>query len=228
VLTTTNVSGNRNTGFFRLSREAKIDLIRTHRNILQMRIWPIRFGPEYGEMTMKKDLRKSQNLIMQLVCVCVISCFFLISNMNTAAAQQNEKAESGTETKMKAMQSQAWQPPPPPPDDFDWIQLKSGEWLKGELKVLYAKKLEFDSRVLPGGVHRAIFSVTMTALARPDLPLYGESRGSGPSSSDKTLDSVHWEGCQPCTDADEGRFRINRDRPGISKGGSPKGFSLGS
>lgn len=29
----------------------------------------------------------------------------------------------------------AWQPPPPPPDDFDWIQLKSGEWLKGRMRA---------------------------------------------------------------------------------------------
>jgi len=43
------------------------------------------------------------------------------------------------------IQAQAWSPPPPPPDEFDWIQLTSGEWLKGELKVLYEKKLEFDS-----------------------------------------------------------------------------------
>lgn len=42
-------------------------------------------------------------------------------------------------------QAQSWSPPPPPPDEFDWIQLTSGEWLKGELKVLYRDKLEFDS-----------------------------------------------------------------------------------
>jgi hypothetical protein len=70
----------------------------------------------------------------------------LIPNIKAAAAQQNNpNVESGTETKNETVQSQVWQPPPPPPDDFDWIQLKSGEWLKGELKVLYAKKLEFDS-----------------------------------------------------------------------------------
>jgi putative salt-induced outer membrane protein YdiY len=39
-----------------------------------------------------------------------------------------------------------FQPPPPPPEDkFDWIQLKSGEWLKGELIALYEDDLEFDS-----------------------------------------------------------------------------------
>jgi len=40
---------------------------------------------------------------------------------------------------------QVFQPPPPPPDMFDWIQLKSGEWLKGELIALYDDLLEFDS-----------------------------------------------------------------------------------
>ncbi len=32
-----------------------------------------------------------------------------------------------------------WQPPVPMPDEFDWMQLTSGEWLKGEFKVLYEK-----------------------------------------------------------------------------------------
>jgi opacity protein-like surface antigen len=38
-----------------------------------------------------------------------------------------------------------WQPPVPMPDEFDWMQLTSGEWLKGEFKVLYEKTVEFDS-----------------------------------------------------------------------------------
>lgn len=33
----------------------------------------------------------------------------------------------------------------PPADSFDWIQLKSGEWLKGQLKAVQDRKLEFDS-----------------------------------------------------------------------------------
>ena len=44
--------------------------------------------------------------------------------------------------------AQAQTPPQtfqPPPDSFDWIQLKSGEWLKGEIIALYDGKLEFDS-----------------------------------------------------------------------------------
>lgn len=38
-----------------------------------------------------------------------------------------------------------WKKAVPPTDKFDWIQLTSGEWLKGEIKVLYNKVLEFDS-----------------------------------------------------------------------------------
>jgi putative salt-induced outer membrane protein YdiY len=38
-----------------------------------------------------------------------------------------------------------FQPPAPPPDAFDWVQLTSGEWLKGELIALYDGSLEFDS-----------------------------------------------------------------------------------
>lgn len=41
-----------------------------------------------------------------------------------------------------------WAPPPPMPDEFDWVQLKSGEWLKGEIHVMYDDSLEFDSEEL--------------------------------------------------------------------------------
>ena len=33
-------------------------------------------------------------------------------------------------------------------DKYDWMRLNSGEWLKGELKSLYDKKVEFESDVL--------------------------------------------------------------------------------
>lgn len=33
----------------------------------------------------------------------------------------------------------------PKSDEFDWIQLVSGEWLKGEIKAMYKESLEFDS-----------------------------------------------------------------------------------
>ena len=34
-------------------------------------------------------------------------------------------------------EEKACEPFVPPLDEFDWIQLTSGEWLKGELKALY-------------------------------------------------------------------------------------------
>jgi len=36
----------------------------------------------------------------------------------------------------------------PPPDGFDWVQLKSGEWLKGRIKAMQDDQLEFDSEEL--------------------------------------------------------------------------------
>jgi YD repeat-containing protein len=36
----------------------------------------------------------------------------------------------------------------PPADSFDWIQLKSGEWLKGRIKAIQERELEFDSEEL--------------------------------------------------------------------------------
>jgi putative salt-induced outer membrane protein YdiY len=41
--------------------------------------------------------------------------------------------------------AEGWQPPPPMPDDFDWVQLTSLEWLKGEIISLYRDELMFDS-----------------------------------------------------------------------------------
>lgn len=36
----------------------------------------------------------------------------------------------------------------PPADRFDWIQLKSGEWLKGRIKAMQERELEFESEEL--------------------------------------------------------------------------------
>ena len=36
----------------------------------------------------------------------------------------------------------------PPEDGYDWIQLKSGEWLKGQLKAMQGRSLEFYSEEL--------------------------------------------------------------------------------
>ena len=46
---------------------------------------------------------------------------------------------------LAAEKEESWQPPPPMPDDFDWVQMTSGEWLKGEIIAMYGDVLEFDS-----------------------------------------------------------------------------------
>ncbi len=48
-----------------------------------------------------------------------------------------------------ALGAEEWRPPPPAGDDgFDWVELKSGEWLKGRIKSMQDEKLEFDSEEL--------------------------------------------------------------------------------
>jgi hypothetical protein len=39
----------------------------------------------------------------------------------------------------------SWKPPGVGHDGSDWVQLKSGEWLRGELKYVQNKEVEFDS-----------------------------------------------------------------------------------
>jgi hypothetical protein len=39
----------------------------------------------------------------------------------------------------------SWQPPHPEEDEWDWVRVTSGEWLKGDLERLRRETLEFDS-----------------------------------------------------------------------------------
>jgi len=45
-------------------------------------------------------------------------------------------------------QEDRWEPPLPSSDPDDWIQLVSGEWLRGELQILRDDNLEFESEEL--------------------------------------------------------------------------------
>jgi hypothetical protein len=73
-----------------------------------------------------KNRRLESFLMLILIAVLVLSA-------SPALAEDGEKS---------------WQPPPPMPDKFDWIQLTSGEWLKGKITAMYDEKLEFDSKEL--------------------------------------------------------------------------------
>jgi putative salt-induced outer membrane protein YdiY len=92
---------------------------------------------------MQRDGSKSQYILTWVICLCVICCFFLADNIN---AQMNPKDDPNvSESGNTPPGSPSWGPPSALPEKFDWIQLISGEWLKGNLKVLYDDKLEFDS-----------------------------------------------------------------------------------
>jgi hypothetical protein len=42
-------------------------------------------------------------------------------------------------------QEETWQPPAPSPESMDWVKLKSGEWLRGNIDLMRDDKLYFDS-----------------------------------------------------------------------------------
>lgn len=68
---------------------------------------------------------------MKSVLMLIVSGFFFSGLMITSSSSY--------------AQEQACEGFVPPPDEYDWIQLTSGEWLKGELKDLYNDQVEFSS-----------------------------------------------------------------------------------
>ena len=66
--------------------------------------------------------------------------------VQTNEGDSNKK--STTEIKQDTEHQEYWVPPTPVPEKYDWVQLTSGEWLKGEIKTFYEKTLEFDSEKL--------------------------------------------------------------------------------
>jgi hypothetical protein len=73
-----------------------------------------------------------QRLLTRVFCLCMLCC------LATVAPVEGESQNT-------TPGSPVWTPAGALPEGFDWIQLTSGEWLKGELKVLYNDSLEFDS-----------------------------------------------------------------------------------
>lgn len=84
-----------------------------------------------------------KNFIACVAWLFVIFCFYWVDDVNAQIGLKDVPniGESGN----TQPGSPSWSPSSAHPDKFDWIQLTSGEWLKGEFKVLYDRKLEFDS-----------------------------------------------------------------------------------
>ena len=66
-------------------------------------------------------------------------------NTNIFTAGPNISTLQHSNTPTSALPDLSWVPPE---DSFDWIQLKSGEWLKGRVKAVQERELEFFSEEL--------------------------------------------------------------------------------
>jgi Protein of unknown function, DUF481 len=61
------------------------------------------------------------------------------------AATAGAAAATNTPASQSSSNNPAWKPPGVGHDGSDWVQLKSGEWLRGEIKYVQNKEVEFDS-----------------------------------------------------------------------------------
>ena len=67
---------------------------------------------------------------------------------DSAESEALVDAEAGTEIDKAAADEASSKPWLPAAKEFDWVQLTSGEWLKGEIKSMYNDSLEFESDIL--------------------------------------------------------------------------------
>jgi len=81
----------------------------------------------------------SDKLLNRVVACCVL---LFIGSINAQEIQTETSDEAKREYMEKTFK---WESSKPTVLDFDWVQLVSGEWLKGEIKGLYKDSLEFDS-----------------------------------------------------------------------------------
>lgn len=101
------------------------------------------YGTNHLEKPIVRNLSRKR---IHAVISCIIGCVLIgTTSISGAAEQSGVEADGQAEIQEKTPAKTAWTPPEPAPADFDWIQLSSGEWLKGTLKTLYDSKLTFDS-----------------------------------------------------------------------------------
>ena len=83
------------------------------------------------------------NVLLQITFACI--CLLVIAG--TQAEETAADTEDSPVNSTQALDRDVfrWETSTPTATDFDWVQLVSGEWLKGEIKGLYQNSLEFDS-----------------------------------------------------------------------------------
>lgn len=72
---------------------------------------------------------------------------FTVTSSNSHAAQTGDSAmeQPGVEAEDSTSEEKTWEQMVPSAAYYDWIQLTSDEWLKGDLEAMYEEKVEFDS-----------------------------------------------------------------------------------
>ncbi|RKZ66256.1 MAG: hypothetical protein DRQ44_06955, partial [Gammaproteobacteria bacterium] len=69
-----------------------------------------------------------------------------LSKLEQTIGKTSEESATAVDDEAKAAADEASSKPwLPAAKEFDWVQLTSGEWLKGEIKSMYNDSLEFDS-----------------------------------------------------------------------------------
>ena len=86
----------------------------------------------------------------------------LLLALGMGAAETTLAADSGATA--EADKPEEWTPPPPPPDEFDWIQLTSGEWLKGELIGLFNDEVVMSFMVKKVSCYQLVLRKVWTAF----------------------------------------------------------------
>jgi len=72
---------------------------------------------------------------------------FIVTSSNSHAAPTDASAmeEPAVEAEDSTSEEKTWEQMVPSAAYYDWIQLTSDEWLKGDLEAMYEEKVEFDS-----------------------------------------------------------------------------------
>lgn len=84
-------------------------------------------------------MHKSAFLQLALACCCLLA----LGHAHAQEEEINVPVEEADKDYIK--ETFTWETSKPSAVNFDWIQLVSGEWLKGEIKGMFKDKLEFDS-----------------------------------------------------------------------------------
>ena len=75
--------------------------------------------------------------------LALAGCFLLVFGSTQAQEVTIEASEESEKAYLE--KTFQWETSTPTAINFDWVQLVSGEWLKGEIKGMYKDSLEFDS-----------------------------------------------------------------------------------